>query len=257
LKVSAKKSEAYEENMNAQSLANFKSAVRKTPGSQAAAPNVKLLKASAAPSEALVDRRIKFTISTDAVDLDNDTVNQSGWDLSIFKTNPVVLFMHNSDGFPVGKCVGINVEDGKLKATVEFLPADNPANGPVAEGVYQMCRDGFLSATSVGFLPTSYEISAERTDENDWWPAIDFTAQKLLEFSIVTVPANSEALIEPGQQAAAPTPDLPDETNIEPAAVVPSEPEAPEEDAAAMAALTAKAALAATFKRASAVARFL
>jgi hypothetical protein len=40
----------------------------------------------------------------------------------------------------------------------------------------------------------------------DWLPPVNFTKQKLLEFSIVTVPANSEALIEPGQRDDAVTP---------------------------------------------------
>lgn len=199
--------------------------------------------------EGAATRQVKFTISTNAVDLDNDTVDQAGWDLSVYLTNPIVLFMHDNYSLPIGKCVGIGVEDGKLKATVEFLPAETPERGPFAECVYQMCMTGFLSATSVGFLPIAYEIAADRTGENDWWPAVNFTKQKLLEFSIVTVPANSEALVEPGQVAVA-------------APVVTAEPDAPQPDepetaTAAAVALEAKAALDALFARHKQMARIL
>jgi HK97 family phage prohead protease len=186
----------------------FKAAVRSktAPAVLAAEGQATLRKAHIGKAVEAGERTIKFTISTSAVDLDNDTVNQDGWDLSVFLTNPVVLWMHNADQAPVGKCVGIGVEDGALKAVVEFMSPDVPVYGPVSEGVFQMCKAGFLSATSVGFLPISFEVAADRTEEDSWWPAVNFTKQKLLEFSIVTIPANSEALIEPGERQLAPQP---------------------------------------------------
>jgi HK97 family phage prohead protease len=163
------------------------------------------------------DRTAKFTISTSAVDLDNDTVDQNGWDLSVYQTNGVVLWMHDSMSLPIGRCVSIGVEGGALKATVEFLPADMPERGAFADAVYQMCMTGFLSATSVGFTPLDYEIANDRDDDDSWCPPVDFKRQKLLEFSIVTIPANSEALIDPEERASAPrtSPEIkPDEASL-------------------------------------------
>jgi hypothetical protein len=51
---------------------------------------------------------------------------------------------------------------------------------------------GFLSATSVGFMPTKYAFVDD--PERRW--GIDFLEQELLEFSCVPVPANPEALID-------------------------------------------------------------
>lgn len=151
-------------------------------------------------------RRIKFTISTNAVDLDNDTVDQAGWDLSVYRTNPLVLFMHDANQLPVARCVEIGVTGGKLKATAEFVPASVPVAGPFAEAVYQMCRQGFLSATSVGFIPLAFDLAADRMGEDDYLPPVNFRKQKLVEWSVVTVPANSEALIDPAERDGAVAP---------------------------------------------------
>jgi HK97 family phage prohead protease len=230
----------------------FKAAIKAQKPVQASAELPTLRKAFFAKAEdGETARTIKFTISTNAVDLDNDTVNQDGWDLSVFLANPLVLWMHDNTQLPIGKCISIAVEGGALKATVEFLPLDTPERGPFAEAVYQMCRTGFLSATSVGFLPLAYEIAADRSDENSWWPAVNFTKQKLLEWSIVTVPANSEALIDPGERAA-PPPTPP----AAPSQVVTTD----DDDATAQAtaaALTAKAELNAVFERHKLMSRIL
>ncbi|GBR00517.1 hypothetical protein AA21952_0127 [Acetobacter oeni LMG 21952] len=139
------------------------------------------------------DRRLRFTISTGAIDRDSDTLDPEGWDLTEYRQNPVVLFSHDASGYPVGKSVAVDISDGVLWAEVEFLPVDIPEAGPRAEAVYRMCLSGFLNAASVGFHPVDFEFSADRMDDF----GIDFRKQKLLEWSIVTVPANPEALIEP------------------------------------------------------------
>ena len=149
------------------------------------------------------DRRIRFTISTATPDRENDVVRVSGWDLAAFRRNPVVLWGHDSDSLPIAKCVEIGVVGSKLQAVAEFVPADMPDVGPRAEAVLRMLRTGFLSATSVGFRPLSYEIDDKRRDAFDW-PGIDYTSQELMEFSVVSIPCLPEALIEPGQRTAAP-----------------------------------------------------
>ncbi|MFC0407927.1 HK97 family phage prohead protease [Roseomonas elaeocarpi] len=144
-------------------------------------------------------RVIRFVISSATVDRDLDTISVDGWDLTAYRKNPVVLWGHNSDELPIGKCVSIFVEAGKLKADVEFLPADTPCVGDRAEAVFRMCRDGFLSATSVGFRPLEWKLTDdEARGAGDYFPGVDFSRQELMEFSIVSIPCNPEALIEPG-----------------------------------------------------------
>jgi HK97 family phage prohead protease len=144
----------------------------------------------------LGERQVKFTISTNAIDRDKDKVNQKGWDLLNYLKNPVVLFGHDAKSLPVGKCVQIGLEDGEQKATVEFVNKDIPIAGPMSEAVYQLCVGGFLSATSVGFRPLEWEFSTEKDRGADTYQGgVDFNKQELMEFSIVPIPANPEALI--------------------------------------------------------------
>ena len=145
-------------------------------------------------------RLLDFKISTASVDRYGDTVALDGWELKFFKQNPVVLWMHNNDMLPVGKASKVRVEDGALKASVEFTPEGLVKYNDI---VFEMLKTGFLSATSVGFIPHKYAF----VDQPDRAFGIDFLEQELLEFSIVTVPANADALIE-GR-------------GIEPAAVIP------------------------------------
>lgn len=158
-----------------------------------------------APEATDDDRCIKFTISTDAVDRDDDKINQKGWKLDNFKANPVVLWAHKGSEPPIGKVVGIGIENGDLKATVEFVPADNSFVGAKAEGVYQMCKSGFISAVSVGFSPIDWDLTDDKARGGGGWnPGVDFKAQELFELSIVPIPANPEALIEPNQTISPP-----------------------------------------------------
>jgi HK97 family phage prohead protease len=126
--------------------------------------------------------RRTFIISTDAVDRDNDTVNPRGWKLDHFLKNPVVLYSHDYSSLPIGKCVDIRVVNDKLVATVEFADHD------MAREVLKLVDGGFLNATSVGFRPINGRRNTERG-------GMDFEQQELLEFSIVPVPSNPEALI--------------------------------------------------------------
>lgn len=152
------------------------------------------------------DRVLRFVISTASPDRENDTIALDGWDLTAYRLNPVVLWGHEQEHLPIGKAISIEIEDGALKASVEFVAADVPHVGDKAEAVLRLCKDGFLSATSVGFRPLEYDIANERDDGEGWFPPMNFIRQELLEFSIVTVPCNPEALIEiPDLLAPAPT----------------------------------------------------
>lgn len=142
-----------------------------------------------AASDGEGDRKLDFVISTDTVDRMGDTIAVDGWDLANFRKNPVVLWAHDSSSMPVAKASNIRVEDGKLKATAEFMTAEISA---FADSVFRAVKGGFLSAVSVGFAPIKYAFSEE---QGRTW-GIDFLQQELLEFSVCPVPANPEALVE-------------------------------------------------------------
>lgn len=162
-------------------------------------PAVGLRKQMIAPIEQIAgdDRCLRFTISTGIVDREKDTIAVAGWDLRNFIRNPVVLWGHDATALPIGRALDVGIEGNALKATVRFIPSDTPERGGFADAVYRLARQGFLGATSVGFQPIKWEYTEDKDrGADDWFPGIDFQQQELIELSVVTVPANPEALLE-------------------------------------------------------------
>ena len=149
--------------------------------------DVMLRKAFAAEVIKSEDGTVEFVISTATPDRSNDVLAVEGWDLAAYTKNPVMLWAHDSYSPPVGRAVAIGAAAGALRAKAEFTPADLYPFGAM---VGRMVREGFLNATSVGFRPLKYGYNTERGDY-----AMDFEKQELLEFSVVPVPANPEALV--------------------------------------------------------------
>lgn len=133
-------------------------------------------------------RIVRFTITTSDVDREGDIILTSGIDTANFEKNPVVLFGHNYKDLPVGRCVGMEKLANRIVASVEFATEDM---NPKAEQVYRMVRAGFLKATSIGFQPLEWEPTPSGK-------GIVFTRCELLEFSVVPIPAQPQALIAAG-----------------------------------------------------------
>jgi HK97 family phage prohead protease len=151
------------------------------------------------------DRCLRFTISTGCVDRERDCIAVQGWDLRNYQRNPVVLWGHDAGRLPIGRSFNLAREGDALKATVQFIPTDTPEGGAFAESVYRLALGGFIAATSVGFRPLKWAFSEDpERGADDWFPGIDFEQQELIEFSVVTVPANPEALIDAPQPIGPP-----------------------------------------------------
>lgn len=163
-----------------------------------ASPRVlKALLAKAYDAEVSVEgddaaRQLRWVISTGAVDRSRDTVSPVGFKLENFEKNPVVLWCHNSWGLPIAKALRtwVEVENGvgKVKSVSEHPTEDVYDFGDTC---YKLAKNGYINAVSVGFAPLKWTQNAER---GDW--AFDFLEQELLEYSLVPIPANPEALIE-------------------------------------------------------------
>ncbi|MCS3690939.1 HK97 family phage prohead protease [Bradyrhizobium elkanii] len=132
-------------------------------------------------------RLVKVICSTSDPDRTGDVIIQNGIDLTAYRKNPVVLWGHSAD-VPIARATEINVVDGKLQATVQF-----PAEGEDEDSdwVYNKIKAGIINATSVGFIPKEYEP----VDPKSPWSGYRFDKSELLEFSFVSVPANSGCLI--------------------------------------------------------------
>lgn len=133
---------------------------------------------------------VSFVASTGNTDRYGDIVNQSGWDVSKYKNNPVILLNHDSNSLPIGKGT-VEIVNNQLMVDVEFDMDD-----PIAKEVARKTKAGFLNAVSVGFNPMD---STPRAMLEKSHPAYGqtgnyFDKAELLEISIVTIPANGEAV---------------------------------------------------------------
>ncbi|MDQ3158800.1 MAG: hypothetical protein M3P98_01525 [bacterium] len=120
----------------------------------------------------------KFIISTDDVDRQGEVVDQKGWELDNYMANPIVLWAHDYKSLPIGIATSIKQEGNKLIAEGIFAPAE--AN-PFAQQVRKLYDLGILRTTSVGFIAKEMQKNV-------------ITKAELLEFSVVPVPANAQAL---------------------------------------------------------------
>jgi HK97 family phage prohead protease len=134
-------------------------------------------------------RKVRFVFSDGSVDRMGDTIDPKGWVVDSYLKNPVVLWAHDSLSPPIGRASNLLIEDMRLCGDVEFAAAEVYG---FADLIFRLLQAKFLNAGSVGFLPLDYSWSSDKEREF----GIDFKAQELLEYSIVPVPANANALAE-------------------------------------------------------------
>lgn len=132
-------------------------------------------------------RSISWIFSNEDVCLDQHTIRTAGWDLDDFKKNPTLLFAHDQSQPPVGRVTRIEKRGSLLVGDTEFADAETY---PFADTIFRLVKGRFLNATSVSWLPLEYRQAKDRSRPD----GIDFLRQKLLEISVVPVPANPAAL---------------------------------------------------------------
>jgi HK97 family phage prohead protease len=126
----------------------------------------------------------RFVISTSNSDRDKDVIKVDGWRFENYNKNPVVLFGHNYRSLPVATGSPPTVEGDKVLSNADFSATKSDA---FADTVRQFVKAKVLRASSVGFDPLKWVFDETRR-------GYDFVEQELLEWSIVPVPANAEAL---------------------------------------------------------------
>ena len=127
----------------------------------------------------LAEGEVEFVVSTGDVDAHGERINVAGIDVSDFLKNPVVLWGHDGFNLPIAKATKVWKSNGKLMARAMFYLKDEFANK-----VYNYIIDGFLNAVSIGGMVKE-------------WGSDGMTISELLmkEFSVVSVPANQNALV--------------------------------------------------------------
>ena len=145
-------------------------------------------------------RTRKFIISTSAKDRHGTVLNHKKWNLKNYKKNPVVGYAHDIYGDMCNsadpdKIIGkgkVYLEGDNLMGEVIFEPADI---NEFAEKILKKVDFGTLRATSVGFYPEGKgKYGKEKEAEGEDNETFYYAGQELLEFSIVNIPSNPEAV---------------------------------------------------------------
>ncbi len=129
---------------------------------------------------------MEFVMSDETPDRMDDIIMSDGWDLEHFKKNPIALFGHRSD-FPIGKWSNLRVDNKQLKGKLELAPAGTSER---IDEIRKLIEAGILKAVSVGFRPKEHT----QLDSKNPFSGLRFTKQELVETSLVSVPANPNAL---------------------------------------------------------------
>lgn len=117
-------------------------------------------------------------------------IDLAGLRFDNYRRNPVVMWAHDavgrspSGGLPIGRTLSINrAPDGGIVAEFEFLDDD-----PFAQRIRNAWDKGFLQAASISWLPLESRPAANG--------GLRDIRSELLEWSIVSVPADPDALRE-------------------------------------------------------------
>jgi uncharacterized protein len=151
-------------------------------------------------------RVLTFVASDETIDRQGDQVMCDGWNVSDFTKNPVILWSHDYSKLPVAKGVRVekDLRNKQLLISVRFPtikelhPDSEPSEeAKFCETVFQMYKQGYLSAGSVGFSAEKME-NFENADPNipEWCQGHRITQQTLYEYSLCPVPANQNSLVQ-------------------------------------------------------------
>lgn len=157
---------------------------------------------------------ITRTITTPSTDRYGDIVIPRGCEKSIHKylNNPQVFFGHKSFGLPIAHTSKLEVLDDKIRAVAKFNEETDEART-----VWRFVTKGLMPGTSIGFLPVKAAILGsnkseeeeeeerekrrkEKTPEGekvitfDHWFALKFLEWEMLEWSVVSIPANPDCV---------------------------------------------------------------
>ena len=150
-------------------------------------------------TKAMKPRTVVARISTTSIDRDGEVLLPSGIDLKDFRKNPVVLLNHDQGGLPIGRALSVKRQSDGIIAEVQF--AERPAGHPssvewIPDTVFNLFQQGILKAFSVGFIPLEMREPTDK-DMKKFGDDVRNVISKwsLLEFSVVNVPANQDALV--------------------------------------------------------------
>lgn len=128
----------------------------------------------------------QIRISTAGLDRDRDRVMSRGALLENYMRNPIVQWGHGyyEPWQTIGRTTEIRIGESEIVASFELRPSANEAD---PQNIVRLLWDGgWVKTASIGFQPVEW------TDNE--FGGMDITKWELLEWSLVPIPANQDAL---------------------------------------------------------------
>lgn len=136
------------------------------------------------------------TITTDSVDRDGEVVVPGGMNSRDYERNPVLLYEHDVKQ-PIGKMLSMKRMERGIEAEFALAPRpDNHVGEWFPDTVASLLDFGALNTMSIGFLGIESR-PASKADHEKYGQGVRrvYGKWKLLEVSVVSVPANQDAIV--------------------------------------------------------------
>jgi hypothetical protein len=133
------------------------------------------------------EKRYPFILHDESVNTQGFRMLTAGADLSVFKSNPVMLLNHNEWELPIGRWENIRKEGTKILADAVFDEADERALSVMGK-----VERKFIKAASIGVWPVASSADPSVMLKGQEYPTI--TRWKAREASICTIGSNHNAL---------------------------------------------------------------
>lgn len=129
----------------------------------------------------LGDGIVEAIVTTSSVDRTNENILTTGIDTTGFMaTGGPVLYGHDYQSLPIGKTIKLTEMKNKIKAQFQMAVEEYD----FAATVYALIKGGYLNAVSIGGIVREWSEDYRTIMKMD-----------MVEFSVVPVPANDEAII--------------------------------------------------------------
>ena len=137
----------------------------------------------------------RIRITTSSIDRDGDIVESSGAMVENYLKSPTVQWAHNyRDPWAViGKTTELVLGKDYIDAEFILRPAANEVD---PQNVIRLLwNGGWVNAASIGFRPIEFEEIPKENDDDEFdWPAYRHTKFEIVEWSLVPIGAQQDAL---------------------------------------------------------------
>ncbi|MEM7303399.1 MAG: HK97 family phage prohead protease [Pseudomonadota bacterium] len=133
-------------------------------------------------------RSLRLVMTDETVDSYGDIVRAKGADLERFEKNPIALLNHRYDNV-IGNWSDVTKKSKSVEGTMTFA---NAGTSPLVDSTFNLVSQGMLRAASIGFRIKAVKKILD--DEGEWTYGYDITEWVMYECSVVSVPANPNAL---------------------------------------------------------------